>query len=135
VIRRLWEHSAVRYVLVGGLSFVVDFGLLTLLHAVFGVPVWLATAIAFLTSFAVNFTLQRTFSFSSQTPHGTALVKYTALVIANTLITVAIVSLFESTIVGWGGGKVIATIVTTVGNYFAYRFWVFPPPPPSEKGA
>jgi len=89
------------------------------------VPVWLATAIAFLASFAFNYSLQRAFSFSSRDSHGRTLAKYVALVAFNTLATVLIVAALDSSALGWGGGKVAATVATTVWNYFAYRYWVF----------
>lgn len=122
----LAAHSAVRYVAIGGLSFLIDFGLVALLHEVAGLPVWLAAAAGFLASFVFNYFLQRMFSFGSRTPHGGALVRYSLLVGVNTLITVGIVTLLDLTVVGWAVGKVFATIVTTFGNYFAYRYWVFP---------
>jgi putative flippase GtrA len=125
LIGRIFRHSAVRYLFIGGLSFLVDFGILAVLHTLFGVPVWLATAIAFLASFAFNYTLQRAFSFSSRASHGRTLAKYVALVVFNTAATVLIVALLEGSALGWGGGKVAATVATTVWNYFAYRYWVF----------
>jgi putative flippase GtrA len=125
--RRLLSSSVVRYLIAGGLSFLVDFGLLALLHNVFGWAVWLATGVAFLVSFAFTYTIQRAFSFLSTSPHGRALVRYTILVGFNTLATVAIVSLVNTSVIGWAGGKIVATIVTTVWNYFAYRYWVFAP--------
>lgn len=124
-LARLFSSSVVRYLIAGGLSFLVDFGLLALLHTVFDWPVWLATGVAFLVSFAFTYTIQRMFSFMSRAPHGRALVRYTILVAFNTLATVGIVSLVDASVLGWAGGKVIATIVTTVWNYFAYKYWVF----------
>lgn len=126
--RAIASHSAVRYLFAGGLSFLVDFGILALLHEVFGWPVWLASGVSFLVSFAFTYTIQRYFSFSSRTPHGRALVRYTILVIFNTLATVAIVSLVNVSPLSWAGGKIIATVVTTTWNYFAYRYWVFATP-------
>lgn len=126
IVRSLSGHSAVRYVVVGGLAFIVDFCLVYLFYQKAGWPLWVATGAGFVASFAVNYTLQRVFSFSSRAAHGGALLRYSVLVAVNTLLTIAIVTLLNSTIVGWGGGKVIATILTTLGNYFAYRFWVFP---------
>lgn len=131
--RRLADHSGVRYLAIGGSSFVLDFGLIFVLHDLIGWPVWLATGIAFLTTFVYNYSVQRAFAFSSEVAHGGALVKYTLLVAVNTVVTVVIVSLFNSTIVGWAGGKVVATILTTAGNYFAYRFWIFPSRPRSSE--
>ena len=121
----LYNHTAIRYLIAGGLSFIVDFGLLTLLKVVFDWQLWAATIVAFLTSFVFNYLVQRMFSFGSKAPHGAALVKYAALVAFNTLATVGIVALVNETAAGWGAGKVVSTMVTTVWNYFAYRYWIF----------
>jgi putative flippase GtrA len=133
-VKRLFAHSAARYLVAGGLSFLVDFGLLALFHDVLLWPVWLATGVAFLLSFAFTYTIQRMFSFLSSAPHGRAVLRYTILVAFNTLATIAIVSLVNNSVLGWAGGKVLATIVTTVWNYFAYRYWVFADPKPAEPG-
>lgn len=125
--RSLLGHSAVRYLVAGGLSFLVDFGLLALFHEVFHWPTGIAAGVAFVASFAFTYTIQRTFSFGAETPHGRALLRYTLLVAANTVATMGIVALIDTTAAGWGVGKVVATIVTTAWNYFAYRYWVFAP--------
>lgn len=121
---RFYRNSALRYLFIGGLSFIIDFGILYLLHEVAGVVLWLATGAAFLASFAFNYSLQRVFSFSSRSSHGRSLAKYVALVGFNTVATIGIVALLDHFFV-WQVGKVAATIVTTVWNYFAYRFIVF----------
>jgi hypothetical protein len=79
----------------------------------------------FIVSFAFTYSIQRWFTFGSQTPHGPALVKYTILVAFNTVATAAIVGLIDLTPAGWVVGKVVATVATTVWNYFVYRYWVF----------
>ncbi|MGO4595434.1 GtrA family protein [Leifsonia sp. 2TAF2] len=132
LFKRVFAHSGVRYLVAGGLSFLVDFGLLALLHDVLLWPVWLASGVSFLLSFAFTYTIQRVFSFGSSAPHGRAVLRYTLLVAFNTLATIVIVSLINSSVVGWAGGKVVATIVTTTWNYFAYRYWVFADPQKNE---
>ena len=134
LFRRIRDNTGVRYVLIGGTSFIIDFGLIFVLHEVAKWPVWIATAVAFLASFAYNYTVQRTFAFTSQAPHGAALAKYTALVAVNTGMTVLVVTLFTPTVMGWGGGKVLATAITTAGNYLAYRYWIFPTRPNPVEG-
>lgn len=126
MITRIWQHSGFRYLLVGGTSFLIDAGILALLHEVLGVPVPIATAVAFLVSFVFNYTAQRRFAFGSDVHYGRGAVKYAVLVAVNTLVTVGIVTLAEPTAIGWFGGKIVATIITTIGNYLAYRFWIFP---------
>jgi putative flippase GtrA len=121
----IYRHTGVRYLIAGGLSFIVDFGLLTLFKEVLAWPLWLSTATAFLLSFVFNYLVQRVFSFSSNAPHGVALVKYTLLVAFNTLATVVIVGLVNQADGSWGIGKVLSTAATTVWNYFIYKYWVF----------
>jgi putative flippase GtrA len=124
-LRAFAQGSAVRYLVAGGAAFLVDLGLLALLRNVVGWPTWLAAAIAFLLSFAFTYTIQRYFTFGSRAPHGVAILKYAALVAFNTLATAAIVALIDATAAGWIAGKVVATVSTSVWNYFIYRYWVF----------
>jgi len=124
-IRTLVNHSAFRYLVVGGASFVIDFGLLAVLFQVLHWPLWLATGTAFLTSFVFSYLMQRAFSFGSESPHASTLVKYLILLAFNTLATIGIVALVDLTGWGWGAGKISATVITTAWNYFAYRYWVF----------
>lgn len=124
---RIWSHSAVRYLVVGGFCFLVDVALLWLAHDVLGIPLAIATALAFLLSFAVTYTLQRIVAFSSDAGVVMSVGRYTALVIFNTLATTAIVWAIAATGSPWIVGKVAAVVATTVWNYFAYRHWVFAP--------
>jgi putative flippase GtrA len=125
--RALLDNGVVRYLLVGGSAFVVDLGLLALFHELLGWPVWIATAVAFLLSFAYTYTLQR-LAFRSERTHGTALVRYTILVAVNLVATSGLVALLAVTPIGWVGAKVVTTAVTTVWNFFIYRYWVFAAP-------
>ncbi|WP_169513490.1 GtrA family protein [Agromyces italicus] len=127
--------GVVRYLGAGVLAFLVDLLLLAALRVGLGWPTAIAAAVAFLGSFAFTYTIQRTLGFSSRAPHGRALVRYTILVAVNTAATALIVALLDQTAVGWVGGKVVATAVTTVGNYFAYRWWVFAGEPSPHQPA
>jgi putative flippase GtrA len=123
----LIDWSALRYLIAGGVAFLFDFGMLWLFREVFGWPTWVAAGSAFVLSFAFTYTIQRVFSFGSDAPHGRTLLRYTLLVVFNTLATAGIVALIDLTPAGWAVGKVVATVVTTIWNYFVYRFWVFAP--------
>ena len=112
----------------GGMAFLLDFGLLALFHEVFGWEVWLATGLAFAITFAFNFTAQKLFTFTSTSQTSSSLLRFTLLVAFNTVATVAIVTLISLTPAGWAAGKIVATVVTTVWNYFIYRYWVFAAP-------
>lgn len=130
-LRSIVSGSAFRYLAVGASAFAVDVGLLALLHDGLHLTVWLATAIAFLLSFAYTYVMQR-LAFRSRAAHGRALVRYCILVAVNTVATAAMVQAISGTSAGWFGGKVLATAVTTVWNYFAYRYWVFRQPAESD---
>ncbi|WP_166788529.1 GtrA family protein [Cryobacterium sp. TMS1-13-1] len=125
----VFRHSAFRYLLIGGATFLIDLGLLAMLHQVLDWPLWLATGTAFLATFVFNYSLQRTFSFSSRAAHGNTLAKYLTLLAFNTGATILIVWLIDQTGWGWGIGKVAATVATTTWNYFVFRYWVFAPGP------
>lgn len=125
LLGKFFGHSAVRYLIVGGFSFAVDFGLLVLLREVFHWDVGLASATAFLTSLVFNFLLQRQFSFESAHRTHVSMIRYGLLVVANTVATVLIVQLLTPTPLGYVGGKVISTAAMTVWNYFLYQHWVF----------
>lgn len=133
MMRRVFGHSAVRYLIAGGAAFLVDLGLLTLLRNVFGWPLWLATGAAFLLSFFFTYTVQRIFAFTSSAPHGIAMLKYAALVAFNTAASVVIVASVDWTGAGWVAGKVVATVVMTIWNYFVYRYWVFAGEPKESR--
>lgn len=124
-VLRLWHNSAVRYLVVGGFCFVVDVGLLWLLHDVLHIALAIATPVAFLASFAVTYTLQRVVAFASDVRVTPSVGRYTVLVAFNTLATTAIVWGVSALGVPWFGAKVLAVVATTVWNYYVYRYWVF----------
>lgn len=125
LIVRIWSSSATRYLVVGGFSFLFDIGVLWLLHDVFGVALAIATPVAFLLSFAVTYTLQRTVAFRASDGVAPSVLRYTLLVAFNTVATTAIVWAADAVGMPWGVGKVAAVAATTIWNYFAYRYWVF----------
>lgn len=125
VLGQTIRHSAFRYLLFGGLSFLVDFGLLVLFREVFRWNLPVAAASAFLLSFAFSFTVQKVFAFESSHRTHVSLVRYILLVGANTVATVLIVQLLSLTGLGYGGAKVASTAATTLWNYFLYKHWVF----------
>ena len=128
-LRALLDHSAVRYLLVGSLSFVVDLGVLTLCYRGLGTPLWVATAAGFWVSFFVNFGVQRRFTFAG-TKHAVAssLWRYGGLLAVNTVANIVVVGAFERAGIGFAVGKVVVTVAQTVWNYLAYRYWVFAAP-------
>ena len=131
-ISSLRTHPAPRYVIAGSVTFLVDIGSLKLLHGSFGVPLVPATALAFLIAFAVNFTASRHWTFArtgrSRQTHQ-QLVRYLVLVGVNLCSTIIIVAGFSALGVNYLIAKVVAGCLNALGNYYAYRHWIFAAPP------
>lgn len=125
MFRELLRHSAARYVLVGGLSYVTDAGGLWLLHGVAGVPLAAATTVAYAASFAVNFGLNRRVVFPGGRGMGTQLFRYVILVVANYIATMVVVLGLTGAGLNYLAAKTVAVVVIAVANYFLYRHWVF----------
>lgn len=126
-LARLWGRSEVRYLLVGGFCFLADVTILWVAHDLFGVPLPIATPVAFLASFAITYTMQRVIAFGSESAVGASVLRYTLLVIFNTVATTGIVWAAPALGLPWIVGKIVAVIATTFWNFFAYRHFVFRP--------
>ncbi|MEU8421935.1 GtrA family protein [Micromonospora sp. NPDC048835] len=114
-----------RFLVVGGLSIAVDTGSLFVYHGVLGIVLPLATAMSFLTSFWVNFVLNRVWSFGSSAQMMPQVGRYFALVIANLIANVVLVSALT-----WAGtpyllAKLLVTASLSVVNYVVSKRWIF----------
>jgi putative flippase GtrA len=119
------NNEIARFIIVGGVSFAIDLGLLMLLHEVFGAELWLATPIAFLTSLAFNFALQRIFTFRAKNGTSVSFLKYCLLVVFNTFAVDVIVNVIDWLGAGYQVGKVVSTIMITAWNFLLYKHWIF----------
>lgn len=135
MIREILRHSAARYVLVGGLSYLTDVGGLWLLHGVAGVPLAVATTVAYAASFAVNFGLNRRVVFPGGARMGAQLLRYVILVVANYLATMVMVLGLSGAGLNYLAAKTVTVVVLAIANYFLYRHWVFAtrPTPLAER--
>lgn len=121
----MFDREISRFIIVGGISFAIDLGLLMLLHEVFLVELVIATPIAFLTSLGFNFALQRMFTFRSDSGKSVSFLKYCLLVVFNTLAIDVIVNVIDWLGAGYQIGKVVSTIMTTAWNFLLYKHWIF----------
>jgi len=117
------------YLVVGGLTVVVDIGLLALLHESYGVSLGIATTVAFCTAVTVNFLLNRA-AMSSRGAQGLVqhAVRYGSLVVANYVITLAVVTTAGHVGDRYLVAKVAVVAASTCWNFLLYRHWVFTPP-------
>lgn len=97
-----------------------------LLVEVLDVPLAPATAAAFLSSVAVNFGLNRLLAGGGGLLGG-QVVRYAVLLLANLLLTVAVVTGAEAVGVPYVLAKAAVVLASTLWNYVLYRAWVFAP--------
>nr|WP_300145575.1 GtrA family protein [Propionicimonas sp.] len=128
-------QQMIRYLLVGGSAFVLDFGLLALLRSGLGVPAWLAAAVAFAVSTLFSFLLQRRFTFSADLHVGNSAIRYGFLLATNMVLTSLIVEGFDRYLDSYLVGKIISTALTTLWNFPIMKFWVYPRRTVSETAA
>ena len=115
-----------KYLVVGGSAFVIDFGLLVLLKSGVGLPAWLSAAVAFAVSTLYSFLLQRKVTFSADLHVGHSAFRYGILLAANMLLTAGIVEAFDQYLDMYVIGKVVSTILTMLWNFPLMKYWVYP---------
>lgn len=122
----LYRHHFIRYLFVGGTTFLIDFSILFFLHEVVHFNLALATSIAYWASITFNFLLNRSWTFSASEKkklHEHALF-YGLLLSFNYLYTVIAVSIL-SHFMYFGIAKLIAVITQVSWTYFLYKNYVF----------
>lgn len=123
----LTSHPAPRFVVVGGLTFLVDITALKIGHDFMGLSLPLATVSAFSLAFLVNFQLSRQWAFTSaeDTLVRRQLVRFVVVVVANLVSTLLIVLGLVHLSVYYLSAKIIAVAVNSCANFVLYRRWVF----------
>jgi len=118
-------RGPVGYLAVGGLSYLVDVGLLVLLHSGAGTPLWLATTAGYWCSVVVNFSGNRLVLGRAGAPVSRSAVRYGVLLALNYGVTVVTVAGLASAGVEPVVAKTGCVVVLAVVNYLLYRRWVF----------
>lgn len=123
----LRSHPAPRFLVVGGLTFLVDISGLKIGHDVLGLSLAAATAAAFALAFVVNFGLSRQWVFvgGRQADARWQAVRFTILVAANLVSTLIVVVGLAQLGVYYLLAKLVAAAVNAGANFFLYRRWVF----------
>ncbi|TAK89115.1 GtrA family protein [Patescibacteria group bacterium] len=124
--RLIKKHiSFIRYVVAGALTVGVDVGLLYILVSFFQVEVYIAATVSFVTSLVVNFTLNKLWSFGARSNTPQQVIVYSLVILLNYLVGLAMIALAKDLHLGYMVGKVSALIITTLWNFFLYKYVVF----------
>ena len=122
----LYRHHVIRYIFVGGTTFLIDLGVLVFGHEVLGLKIAIATTLSYWVSVIYNFSLNRWWTFSaSETKklHEHALL-YGCLLAFNYGFTVIFVSTM-SHVIYYGLAKVLATGIQIIWTYPLYKYAIF----------
>jgi len=121
-----YKHRLIRYVFVGGTTFIVDLGLLVFLHKKVGFGLAMATSIAYWVAIAYNFLLNRTWTFSITEKESLKkhLVNYLLLLGFNYIFTVLFVTVVSRHI-NFALAKAIAVAIQTTWTYKVYKDYIF----------
>jgi putative flippase GtrA len=125
--REFLRHPFPRFVISGSTTFILDFGLLKLLHGYEHMPLLPATTIAFLASFSVTFVISRHWTFPAGRegrPHHQA-IRFAVLVAGNLISTLLIVGTLVAVGLYYLLAKLAAVGVNAGANFLLYRRWVF----------
>jgi len=123
---KLYRHHFIRYLFVGGSTFLIDFGLLIFLHSKEGVRVPVATTIGYWTSVVFNFSLNRWWTFDAGENKNLHkhIATYGILLAVNYFFTLFFVSIF-SHFINFAVAKAIAVLIQMTWTYYVYKNYIF----------
>ena len=116
----------IRYLLAGGLAFLVHLAVLAGLVEWFFVDELLATSVGFLCAVPVNFHLQRTFVFKSNGHYATEFRKYVLVTISTFLLNGLVFAILHSGVgIQYVPAQLCATVVVLAVNFTVNHFFTF----------
>lgn len=129
MIKKLFNSSFVRYIIVGVGSLVVDYGLLLFGYHVLNLDLAVATTAGFIAGMLANFLLNKFWAFgdTGHTAKRSALqmTMYVGLVIFNLLFTNVFVIFLQNNNVGPEVSKIASTAMITLWNFIIYKKIIF----------
>src|SRR5574337_104259 len=118
----LYRHHFVRYLIVGGSTFIIDFGILIILHSGLNIGIAAATSVAYWVSISYNFALNRYWTFDAREKESLQrhITTYLMLLIFNYFFVVVFVS-YSSSHISYIVAKAIAVLVQMAWTYPIYK--------------
>jgi putative flippase GtrA len=119
------RESLVRFCMTGVCSLGADFAFLYGLHSGAGVSLTIATIVGLAAAVAVNYTLNRNWSFQAKASHGSTFLPYMFMVTINVGSTLLIVRGLTHVGLYYLESKLVAVAFNTTINFAGARWWVF----------
>ena len=122
----LYRHPFVRYLAVGGTTFVLDFGILFGLHSGLDLNLAGSTSVAYWISILFNFAVTRYWTFSVHEKEGLKrhITAYMVVLVVNYLFTVMLVSIAGEHI-NFVIAKAIAVLIQMAWTFPIYKYLIF----------
>jgi putative flippase GtrA len=126
-LEKFIRSSLFRYILIGGITFGIEFAAFWVLLNVIKLDALPANMISLLISFSFNFVMSNYWTFKAgNSQNAQKLVKYLSLVAVNYVLNNAIFYVINGVLlVSPGLTKVIVTILQTSWTFLIYKFWIF----------
>lgn len=114
------------FAIINGFTFLVDLGLVTLVHGHLGAPVPVAVTAGYAVAFSLSFGLNKRFNFRSHAPVGPEAGRYVGVVAVNfVVLLLGITTLLAHLGVQYQLARVAAGACEGVFMYSAMRWFVF----------
>lgn len=122
----LYRHHFIRYLFVGGTTFIIDFGLLYSLHSKGKVNLAVATSVAYWTSIIYNFILNRYWTFDAREKESLKkhIFTYGSLLLLNYAFVLIFISIMSHHI-NYIVAKAIAVMLQMAWTYPVYKKVIF----------
>lgn len=122
----LYRHHFIRYLIVGGTTFIIDFGLLFSLYSKLKIHIAISTSVAYWIAVVYNFILNRYWTFNTHEKESLKrhIIMYVALLIVNYLFVVIFVSALSHHI-NYIFAKALAVIIQMSWTYPVYKKIIF----------
>lgn len=128
-MKKMLHRREVRFLLVGGILFVVDYTVSVAAFYLLSVPAGLASALGFMASFIIGFTLNRSIVFAhsekSKFSVHAQVSLYLTLALANMFISATFVQVSDNLGIKIQLSKPLITAVIAVWNYLILGKYIF----------
>jgi putative flippase GtrA len=127
-VKRLLQNPIVRYLLAGGSAFALEYASFFAMYSIAGWKLLVANSISFGIGLLTSFTINRLWTFKSDTHRSTAkrqLIMYGTLALINLVLLNVAVELLHRAGIDPRIGKLVVMCAIPVWNYIIFKRYIF----------